>query len=166
MSKIQSKRISEDNEMYKLIKIIVIVALIFGAFYALTVWINKKDNSNVSNNTRETIQYTTILVGNIFKQSGNYYVLVQDYDDDNIPAYSTYISTYALAKNAKPFYYAVLYDSLNQKFKGNESHITTDLNSLKFSKTTLLEVANGGILNVYEKDEDILNKLKDLVKGN
>ena len=165
MTKVQTRKINDENEMAKLIRIIIIVVIIFGAFYLLTAYINKKEKvADSSTSYKETIQYTDILIGNMFKQSGNYYVLVEDIEDVNIRAYNTYISKYASSNATKKFYTAILNNVFNQGYKADTSSITTDLSKLKFSKTTLVEISQGKIVKIYEKDEDILNFLKQLTK--
>ena len=42
--KTNKKQIKNENEMLKFIKLIIVVTVIFGLFYALTVFINKEED--------------------------------------------------------------------------------------------------------------------------
>ena len=74
-----------EYKIENLIKIIIIVLLIAGIFYGLTILItkNKKNTSSSTDNTTNTdIQYTEILLGSLYNQKENeYYVLVETESD-------------------------------------------------------------------------------------
>ena len=167
MAKVQNKKINDENEMSKFIKIIIIVAVIALFFYFLTVIITAKNKKTTTptSKTQATIQYDEILIGNIFKQpNNNYYVLIEDAEDKNVDVYLVYLSTYKTKENAKRVYTAVLNNLFNKKYMDTTSNISNDINTFKVSKTTLLEISKGKISKVYEKDEDILKLLQDLTK--
>jgi len=165
--KVNTKKISNGNEMANFIKMIIIVTIIFCIFYVLTVFINRKDEVETPNNndSNVTIQYDEILIGNIFEQpNDNYYVLIEDIEDINVRVYEAYLSTYSQKEDAKRYYTAVLNNMFNDKYLSNVSNLTDDISKFKVSKTTLLEISKGKIVKYYEKDEDILNVLKEIVK--
>lgn len=161
--KINEKQIREENEMVKLLKIVVILTIIFGAFYLLTTIITKEEEKLKENtNTQETIQYNQILTGNIFSKNGNYYVLVESKDDKNVQVYEAYLSTYSTIKDAKKVYISKLDDILNLKYVGETTNLTTELSELKFANTVLLEIKDGKIVKSYTNDEEIRNVVKEI----
>lgn len=166
--KVNAKKISDENEIKKFIQLILIVTVIFGIFYLLTILINKKDKetNNEKDNTSEvSIQYDEILIGNIFNQNNdNYYVLIEDVEDVNVSVYHAYLSLYSQVEDAKRVYTAILNNTFNNKYFGEESNISNDITKFKVSKTTLLEISKGKIVKSYEKDEDITKILKEISK--
>lgn len=168
-NKINTKKISNENEMLRFIKMIIIVTLIFVIFYVLTVFINKKDentdNDSNGNNSSASVQYDEILIGNMFNQPvDNYYVLIEDINDVNIKAYEAYFTVYSKNEDAKRVYTAVLNNIFNVKYLQSESNLFNDISKFKVSQTTLLEISNGKILKSYQNNDDILNLLKEIVK--
>lgn len=167
--KISTKKIDDGNELFNFIKMIIIVSIIFVVFYILTVFINKKDVDNTNNNSnteqKAEIQYYEILIGNIFKQQeNNYYVLIEDINDEQNQVYEAYVSIYAQKKDSKSFYLATMNNMFNSKYISEKSNIVDDINEFKVSKTTLIEVSNGKIANKYETNEEILNILTTITK--
>jgi len=164
--KVNAKKISDENEIKKFIQFILIVTVIFGLFYLLTILINKKDEktNNEKENTSEVIiQYDEILIGNMFNQKNdNYYVLIEDIEDVNVSVFHAYLSLYSQVKDAKRVYTAVINNMFNNKYLGEESNLSNDITKFKVSKTTLLEISNGKIVKSYEKDEDITKILKEI----
>ena len=71
--------ISTDNEMTKLILLILIVAVIFAIFYIVTLFVTKKDeeiDKTADNSVSETvIDYSKILAGNILSQKDKEYYI-------------------------------------------------------------------------------------------
>lgn len=164
--KINSKQIREENEMIKFIKMIIVVTIIFGAFYALTIFINKDEEKNKGNEGTEVkIQYDEILIGNIFSQKpDNYYVLIEDTDDKNVQVYEMYFNQYKSKKDAIRVYTAILNNMFNSKFKNDEAVYSDSIDELKVTGTTLLEIENGSIKKYYDTDESIRNVLKEITK--
>lgn len=165
--KVNTKKITTENEMKKFIIMILIVTLVFGAFYGLTVLINKEDKQPTEDNNKSnvTIQYDEILIGNIFNQNNdNYYVLIEDIEDVNVSVYHAYLSNYSQKDDAKRVYTAVLNNMFNNKYIDENSNLSNDISEFKVSKTTLLEISKNKIVKSYEKDDDILEVLKEISK--
>lgn len=138
-----------SDEVGRLIKMVVIVTIVFLVFYVITLIVTKEKEEEKTK-TPATIQYEEILLGNILKQSDdNYYVLVFDSDDE----YSVYYETKLDLQETK--YYTVNIDNpLNNRFISEESNLNiTDIKDLKVSQSTLFEIKNGKIVNVYEKEK-------------
>ena len=161
--------VSADNEMSKLVILILVVALVFGLFYVITLFITK-DNSENSNNDLENaevlIQYDKILVGNILDQKDNeYYVLVYKEDDVYFDLYMSYLMTYSNLSDSLNYYSVNLDEVFNKKFISDDSKLDVkDVNELKFNQTTLLRVKNGKIVSHYEGKDAITGKLGRMTK--
>ena len=164
--KTTNRTISNENEVGKLIKLIIIVTLIFVAFYVLTILVNKKDTpEDNTGDDSDVIQYDEILIGNIFEQPNKeYYVMVYDDDDYNASVYSVYLSNYSSKEDAIRVYTAKLGNYFNKSFKAEKSVLNTnDIKKLKFKGSTLLKIKNGKITSSYEGDK-IMNHLKEIAK--
>lgn len=158
------QKISDENEMLKLLKLIVVVTVIFLAFYILTIFINKKSDNENTNNNNVSIQYEEILIGDLFKQKEeNYYVLVKNSKDEYLNAYNMYLSMYKSKEGSITSYNAVLNNAFNAQFLSEQANITNNLEELKFSQTTLVEIKNGQIAKSYEGD-NILKHLMEITE--
>lgn len=164
--------ISTDNEMTKLIILILIVAVIFSIFYVVTLFVTKKDDdANIldsDNGVTETvIDYDKILAGNILSQKDNeYYVLVCFKDDDYVDYYKNYLQVYkSNVDGAVPFYYVDANSTLNSAFVSDSSKLSvTDAKNFRFSQTTLLRIKDGKVISSYEGYDNITGKLGRMTK--
>jgi len=163
--KITTKKISNENEMIKFIKMIIIVTIIFALFYILTMFINEKEKVKTNTDKQVSIQYGEILIGNIFNQSEkNYYVLVTETEDLNAKVYEAYLSNYSTKKDSKKYYTATLDNLFNSKYKAEETKLSNNLSELKFANTILLEIKDGKIIKSYETDQKIRSFVKQLTE--
>ncbi len=162
--------ISTDNEMSKLLILVLVVALVFALFYVITLFVTKdKNTTNTSNeeNTEATIQYEKILATNILSQKNNeYYVLVYFNSDKYVDVYKSYLSYYSSkVENSVPYYFVDMDDVFNNSFVSTESSLSvTKVNDLKFSQTALLRVRDNKIISTYEGNEQITGKLGRMTK--
>ena len=161
--------ISTDNEMAKLIILIVAVGLAFAIFYIITMFVVKKEEAATpgDTDTEAVIQYDKILVSNILTQSPKeYYVLVYTNNDKYMDAYNNYLLMYEMNKeDAVPYYYVELDNTFNKEFKSEESKLdVTDSKDFKFKETTLLRIRNGKIVSTYEGKDNISGKLDRMTK--
>lgn len=163
MANVKKQSISSENEIGKLIKIVVVLVLIFLGFYLLTVFINKEDE--VEKQPEEVkIQYDNILVGNILTQpNDSYFVLVYASNDTNVDIYNGYLSNYTT--NAIRVYYATLDSPYNQRFIGEETNTKIKtIDDLKLKGTTLLKIEKGKITKTLDTADGIKEYLKELTK--
>lgn len=161
--------ISTDNEMSKLIILILVVALVFALFYVITLFVTKKDETTVNNDEikEATIQYEKILAGNILSQNHDeYYVLVYFNDDKYVDYYKNYLMYYSTkVSGAVPYYYVDMSDVFNNSFVSEKSNLNvSNVNDLKFNKTTLLRISNKKVVSTYEGNEQIKGKLGRMIK--
>lgn len=161
-SKIKPMRSEETNEAVKLFWIIVVVVIIFALFFLLTYLLNNKEEDK---KTTE-IQYSEIMVGSIWNQSGNYYVLIGYSDDENLSIIDLYLSRYTAntTEENKMGYYVVNLDSVfNKAYVADKSNIFVKEHSdIRFSGLTLLLVKDGNIDKAYEGKDSIMSYVKGL----
>lgn len=168
-NKVSKSVISSDNEMSKLLILILVVALIFILFYVITLFVTDDKNTatNSEENIQATIQYEKILAGNIFSQKNDeYYVLVYFEDDKFIDLYKNYLAYYsAIVDGAVPYYYVDMNDVFNNNFISDVSSLSSNnVSDLKFSQTTLLRIRNHSIVSTYEGKDNITGKLDRMTK--
>lgn len=166
-SKVNNRTIDSGNEMGKFVLMIVIVATLFLIFYGITILLTKEKEKEENTTTKApSIQYDTILLGNLLKQSDDkYYVLIGDQDDDNILLYESYLQVYEGLKEHDMVYYSVLNHPMNIRFKGDETKTDiTDILDLKIKGTTLVYVEKGKITKTYDNEETLLKILKEISK--
>lgn len=163
--------ISTDNEMLKLIILIIVVALVFAIFYVITLFVTKKDNDTAEVGTDEsteaTIQYQKILAGNILSQSSSeYYVLVYFNDNNYVDLYKNYLTYYSTkVENALPYYFVDMDEVFNSSFISDNSNLNvSNAKDLKFSQTALLRIKNNTVVSSYEGNEQITGKLGRMTK--
>lgn len=161
---------SSDNEMAKLILLIVIVAIAFAIFYVITLFVVKKDEKETPTSeqtTEATIQYQKILVSNVLSQKENeYYVLAYKNDDKYAESYKNNLTYYAMTKeDSVPYYYIELDNSFNKSFISESSKLNVeDVKDMRFSQTTLLRIKDGKIISTYEGKDNIVGKLDRMSK--
>jgi hypothetical protein len=165
--KVNVSKINNDNEMIKLIELVIIVSLIVLVFYVITLFVNKKEDSDEQTTTTPAeIQYDNILVGNILSQPNDkYYVLVRLSDDVNTNTYEVYLSNYEYMTDSLRTYYVDLNNPLNSKFLKEESNFKIkNITDISFKETTLLLIENKKIKKTYEGKDEIINILKEITK--
>ncbi|MBE6138804.1 MAG: hypothetical protein E7173_03575 [Firmicutes bacterium] len=155
-------KVASNNEIVKLIKIVLILCAVLLLFYFLTEFVNQKLNQNeYSENTTPTIQYSKILVGQILnRDEKEYYVLVEAKNDQYLDLYNYYLSS---AKEDGLTYYTVdLSDVFNGNHLGDETDVDGDVSQFKFADTTLLRIKKGKVYKVYSDREAIVDYLEKL----
>lgn len=160
---------SNDNEMSKLIILILIVAAVFVVFYIITLFVTKedKDSNSTEQSYEATIQYEKILAGNILSQKpSEYYVLVYFSDDQYVPLYENYLTYYTMVKeDAVPYYTVDMDDVFNNEFVSEESNLNVSVaKDFKFKQTTLLRIIDGKVISTYETKDDITGKFGRMTK--
>lgn len=151
---------SEQNEIQRLIRIILIVVGVFLVFTLITYLVEKNKTKTETEETK--IQYDAILLGSLLDLDGSYNVIITNEKDPDITLYESY-ATYALKKDSSfRLYYSYLDEVFNQQFVGEESNIKKD--NFKVSTTTLIKVENGEIKAYYEGKAKITKYLQNLIK--
>lgn len=161
---------SKSDEVTKLVEIILVILVIFAAFYLITYWVDhskKKTTNNKTENTQDTvIQYDEILVGNILNQNkSEYYVLVMTEKDKTEKTFSTYTTNYTAKEGSLRLYTANLDDIFNKTYKGEESKLDSEnIDDLKVKENTLLKIADHKIVESIEGTSNIQKKLTELAQ--
>ena len=148
----------QEYRIENLIKIIIVMVLIVGIFYGLTILITKKQNNLTDNGTNENVEikYDEILIGSIYDQKeAEYYVLVE-LESDYLTL-SSVVSNYTSKKDSLKLYTCDLNDGLNKKYLGDTSDFTKQYPI--FSKSSLLKISNKQIVEYTEGTDDIQKKL-------
>ena len=158
----------EDKYSIKeLITFIIIILVVLGIFYGITVLVtNKKNNtksSDASTSTDENtkIDYEKILAQNALSQKDeNYFVYAYTNSDENVSTYNNDLVTYKNKEDALKVYYVELDNAFNKNNFASESNFEDGKVIIK--ATTLLKVNNGSIVEKYETKEEITNALTSL----
>ncbi len=156
---------SNQIEVTKFIRIIVIVAVVFVIFYILTSLMTK-DNSlkyTPSQTTPAVIQYDEIILSQIFNQKEDtYFVLAEEKDDPYLSLFENLLTQYQLQDGGIPYYTADLSSAFNQRFIKDAPSF--DPEHFMLAGTTLLKIQNHTIIEHYEVSESILEYLQSIIK--
>lgn len=162
-----SEVVSENDEVKKLIQIVVLLLIIFFVFYGITVLLTKKGDNNLKLEENETeIQFKEILVSKILEQKEvEYYVLIGFEKDLYNQLYENYFNYYQSKGNVITYYTININNGFNEKYIGDNSNLNvTNVNELRFKEATLLKIKNKKIVSSFEGREEIINHLDKLVK--
>jgi hypothetical protein len=169
MKKYQQKKktnvvVTDSNDDLKTFVILIVaIVCILGVVYLVAVLFEKKDYSNIFDNSLETseIQFDEIIVGTMLKQNeDSYYVLVLDEDDPYYSILSNYLTSYRSLEYETKIYSVELNNIFNKTAKVE----TSDISNLKFSGTTLVKVENHQIKKSYTDSFEIGNILLSMTK--
>lgn len=169
---------SSDNQLMTLFKIIIILVVILGVFYGITLW-RTTDKTKTDKKTEETeIQYDEILIGTLLAQNTNeYYVLVADKKANDYTKYDNYIET--LSGNSKSRLYTADKGSVfNKTYIAEETNVKdyigkTKINGIRINDDCLLHIKKtknkkgdrvAKITEVFVGDEEILKQFNKLVE--
>lgn len=156
-----SSNISSSNEIYRLLKICIVVIIIFAILYLVVgLFITKeielfKDKDNESTDT--TIS-NAILANSIFDQKEEeYYVYFYDFNNEN----SNIATSIVNISSNYTVYKVDTSDILNKNFvvEENSNKSATNLDELKVIKDTIIKVSNDKIIEYYEGEQEITSKL-------
>lgn len=170
VKKINRGYINEENDasISNLIKIIVIIAIAFCLFYAITYVVTKhnKTYSWENNSVSSVIQYDKIMLGTLLTQSTDeYYVLALEYSNNDKDIFDTYISMYKETEGSLNFYTVDLDSDFNKKYIAENSNFNINsIKDLEIKDTTLFKIKNSKIVEHIEGNEQIIKKFANLVK--
>ena len=146
----------DDKEVYNVFKIALGVILFIGLAYVGINLINGNWKIFTKDNIKtEEIDNKMVMVGTMFnKEDGEYLVLVYDMKDEAEKFYSALTNNYYDQPN---LYYLDLSSGFNDKFIGEKTVISEDLDKLKFAGPTLLLINKDKITKSYITEDDIVN---------
>lgn len=160
---------TSDENVSNLIKMAVIVAVIFVAFYVITMlatggFATDDNKSDTGSDTTEeaTIQYDEILAGETFNMNyDEYYVMFYDFNASTANVYKTIVSNYITGHTDSKIYTVDLAKGFNTSYTGNTSNPSaSSINDLKVNGPTLIQIKNGVPVSYSEGKEAIKNILK------
>lgn len=159
--------IKNDSEITKLIKIVLIVTAIMVVFYGITLLVTKNKSADSLDEKKASekavIQYDDIMIGTMLnKDQDRYYVLIKEDGDNRVVEYETLMKFVASKTDAPKIYTANLTDSFNKKYLAKEANESNDMEEFRVSGTTLVEINDGEIANMYSGHESIAEELKAL----
>ena len=146
----------DDKEVYNVFKIALGVILFIGLAYVGINLINGNWKIFTKNNIKtEEINNKMLMVGTMFnKEEEEYLVLVYDMKDDSQKFYSVLTENYYDRPN---LYFLDLSSGFNDKFIGEKTVISNDLEKLKFAGPTLLLINKDKITKSYTTENEIVN---------
>lgn len=161
--------IMEDKYSIKqLLTFIIIILVVLGIFYGITVLVTNKKNSKTTNNDTSSnsdakIDYEKILAQNSLSQKEtSYYVYAYTNNDENVSTYNNDLVSYKNKEGALKVYYVELDNAFNKNNYASESNFEDG--NVIFKSTTILKVENGNVIEKYETKDDITNLLSN-IKG-
>lgn len=167
---------NDDNMLLSLFKIVLVLVVIFGLFYGLTVLRTMDKNKDTEKEAVTEIQYDEIMIGTILNQTANeYYVLVSDLSDVGYSKYKVYVDD---LKEDVRIYTSDIENVFNRSYAGESNakkYVNkTSIKGILFGDDTLLHVKRvknkkgnkvNKIIDVFVGDEEILKKFSELVKS-
>lgn len=150
---VEKKRMSvrEKEEIYSLIKLIVIVAILFALAYLGSYFMVKKGVLDKGYQTPEittpVFDYETATIGTVFnKADEEYYVVFDKFGNkyENDVYLSSLLTMYGNKEKKLPIYKVDMTLGENAKYESNKSNRNAQKSSdLKINGVTLIKVKNG-----------------------
>ena len=139
---------SENDEMMRMVKILIAVVLVLGAFYLAyaifsgEISFGKKD----AETTPAEIQNIEILAGSTFNRvEDEYFVLYYDFDGDNAKDCVAIYNLYAGKTDKLKMYVVDLHKGFNKQYltENRSGANVNDISTLKVMDGTLVKVKSG-----------------------
>lgn len=146
----------------KVIKCVVIVAIIFALAYLFTIYITDKNMRDSVKVPDARIQYEVILAGESFNQNRRDYMVLY-FDEANIGDYSEVLSTYNENEKNAFLYKCYTNEALNQKFVSEEGgSAPSKAEDLKVEENTLIRFTDHQVVEYITGKDEIISYLKGL----
>lgn len=154
---LKKEEIVEKSQISKLIKTVILLLVIIGAIYLISIiFITKEvDWFEKDEETQQETVTNSILASRIFEQSEEtYYVYFYDFNDED-----TNITSVITSNVSEELYRVDTNSALNAKYVSEESNKKAKkLDDLKVKAPTLIKISGDTITEYYE-DSEILNEL-------
>lgn len=144
----------------QIIVTLVVVLSIILIFYGITFLISDNKEEVITNNDTTEIQYSEIIVGDIYNQKENEYYVLAYTDSSDSQTYISKVNEYIYDNESNKAYFINLTNAFNKKYLSDESNFENRFPT--FKGNTLLKINNGAIVEIYE-EEQITNKIDELV---
>ena len=164
------ERFSDNGELKRLLKIVLIVTAIFALFYVVTLVVTTKSDEKKAKLRQQNmevekaeIQYENIMIGAMLNYNGSYYVLIEEKDEPRSSEYASLVESIKANEDSPNIYKANLTDSFNKVYLAKEpNYYVSDISEFAVTGTVLVKVVDGKIDSVMDKYSDIKNKLNEL----
>lgn len=165
--KIKEEQLDTSIKGITILKLVsFIVIFLFVIYYVLAVFVTKEisisnkksDKSTITESTNGSSVSNKILASNIFKQAEEeYYVYFYDFDEEN-----EVVSSIVSGMSDEVFYKVDTSSSLNAKYVTEEegNRKAKRLEELKVINPTIIKIEADRIVEYYEGDKEISEKLK------
>ena len=165
-NKIKSEkfRSEEQQELFRFIKILLVVVIfIFAVYFVTRIFVKKDLLVNEKETSVTEINYNKMVFGTILnKKHTEYYVLAFSASDNKAYYYSTLAEKYSSSEEALPIYYIDLDDSMNKVFIASDDKTNskaTSVDELQVGRLTLFKIKDGKFEKYIEKLEEIKSEL-------
>ena len=151
-----------ENEVYRFIKILIIVVIFIVGAYFLTNKIVGGDYDIKKDGQKGEISTNNIIVGSLLNRPyDTYYALAYKSKDNDAVVYETYLRTYESKEESLRIYFIDLDNSLNKDYYTSDSSNpkATKIEDLKISAPTLIKVKDGKIIKYIEGKSEIKKEL-------
>lgn len=149
LNNINSNNFEEIKRLFYILLIIFVILI--PIYIVLQLSANKNNNIKIENKYDEN----KILATSIFEKSGEYYVIIYDYSDNNL---LNIIKNFR-SKNNK-IYEVNIKDALNKRYLvKRKEEVVLEKNNIKIKENMLLKIQNNKVLEVFY-DNDIQTRLK------
>ena len=170
IKKVENKRIIEEDyndefSFSKFISIILIIMIVLGIFFVITVFVAKKPKVE-KNTPTGVINTDMVTISNMLsKKESDYYVLAfksESGKKNNLDIYNAYIKDIKDKNNSFKIYKVNLGDAINKAYLGTENNITNNLDEFKISDEVLMHIVNNEIEDSFIGIKEISSKLGEL----
>lgn len=164
------KNYESDNEVLKIVKILVGVILFLVVFYFLAMIMTgeiKLGNKNKKEEEVTEIQYDEILAGETFKQrSSEYYVIYFNFSEKIASTYLAYRDGYVGKTDHFPMYMVDLEKGFNTRYVTKEDEeregYPENIDDLRVTSPTVLKVKDRKVVERIEGKDEVKEFLKAL----
>lgn len=152
-----------DNEIIRFLRVVLIVLIIFVAFYFLTILItNQSLTSDEDDDTETEFNYTETLVGRSFSlPEDDYVILYYDKSDNELyEYYSNLVTEYRSADATHVLYVADMGSGFNKNYISGVGNSTpTSASDILINGPTLIHFVDHQVVEYFEGQDDITNYL-------
>lgn len=153
------------GEAKTLVIIIIVVLVVLTLLYFLTSYLSKNGNFSqdyeVTPTPEAVMTYENATVGTALNRPDKeYYVVFEDFGDENKTYISSLINTYNNKEEHLPVYKVDMTLDVNKKYKSEDSNTNaTNVKDLKIKTPTLIYVKNKTIEKYIEGNKQIKSEL-------
>ena len=165
VKKIEEKQDDFTSNISSKVFAIIGIAIFFCIFYLITIYITdqNKEKTDEDTDTEVTISYKNIIAGRSFDMGeGDYLVIYYDTNDEDISSkVSEAMSEYEAKEDKLSIYVVDLHDSINTRYKSDESNThPNNASEIKIKDTTVIKFSNKEVSEYIEGTDSVVEYLK------